>query len=354
MAGMGSGPRWAVAMAVAMAALGATWWWWQVTGFSGPSDTLTRGLVRRGRVLVVSTRERVPDPPGTRLQAVDRHPEVRAALAGEDGPAAAAAIRAAGLDGVLLEPQHLPDWVEPESVAGRLARHGQVPGLVGRYLAVDAALYVPDPMNVIPARQREVLAVAARRMLAGERPPRVQSFPAPLRAVAHVEVMVLLRSGPRPRLWRSARGSSIARAFLTAVRVAGQRWDERAQAMGAPLSEALPGLTVEISLLQDDGELGTRSAAFIDRVFGPEHGVAYDRKGAWRYMLPATTAEQGRPSQAFAQLLEDNGLPPDAIDREEIRPYRMRVRRLAVSEAERAGGDPLGFVEDPDEVIDDD
>jgi len=276
---------------------------------------------------------------------------VLAALAAGEAPTLAASLREAGLDGVLVDPRNLPDWVKADSVADRLAQLGTLPGLVGQYLALDAALYAPDPMTEVPARQRDALAVVARRMLAGVRPPRIQSFPAPLRAVAHVEVMVLLRSGPRPRLWRSARGSSIARAFVTAVRVAGQRWDERAQAMGAPLSEALPGLTVEISLLQDDGELGTRSAAFIERVFGKAHGVAYDRKGAWRYMLPASSAEQGRPSEAFAQLLRDNGLPPDAIEREEIRPYRMRVRRLSVSDAPRQGADPLGFVEDPDEVV---
>lgn len=350
MARVGAGLWWG-ALLVLVAGIAGAVFIIDAAGWFGPHAAFRRGLVRRGRVVVVADGAPLADLSGTRFVAVDGLPRVRAALSAEAGPALASALRAADLDAVLIDPTRLPSWVAPDSVAARLAEHASIEGLVGRYLAADAALYAPDPLSMIPAPQREALALVARRILSGERPPRVQSFPEPLRAVAHVEVMIMLRNGPRPRLWRSARGSSIARAFLTAVRVAGQRWDERAQAMGAPLSEALPGLVVEVSLLQDDGELGTRSPAFIDRVFHTGHGVAYDRKGAWRYMLPATTAEQGRPSQAFAQLLADNGLPPDAIYRDEIRPYRLRVRSLAVSEAPRSEPDPLGPIEHPDEVL---
>jgi len=177
------------------------------------------------------------------------------------------------------------------------------------------------------------MAMVARRLLEGDRPPRITSFPEPLRRVSHVEVMVLLKQGGRPRLWRSARGSSLGRALVTAATVARERWQERESAMGAPLDEMLPRLSVEVALLLDDGTLGERDAAFVDRVVTAEHGVAYERKGAWRYLLPAATADEGKghASAAFAALFEDNGLSSDSLGKSDLRPYRLAVATLGES-----------------------
>ena len=65
--------------------------------------------------------------------------------------------------------------------------------------------------------------------------------------------MVLVRDRGRPRLWRSARGSSVARGLLLAAQVARERWQEREAAMGGPIEEALPRMDVEVSLLEEDG-----------------------------------------------------------------------------------------------------
>lgn len=314
-------------------------------------EGLRRGLARRGRVAVVSARAWTNVPDGTEFVPVVPGTALANALRSELDDGVGAALRSARYDALLVDPGDLPAWASRGPVIA-LSRFVSAPGLVGRYLSRDAALYIPDTLSGIPRNHREALALVARRMLAGERPPRVQSFPAGLRAVEHVEVMVLLRSGPRPRLWRSARGSSIARAFLTAVRVAKTRWHERETAMGAPLSEALRRLHVEVALLQDDGELGTRTEAFIDRVVGQEHGVAYEHKGAWRYRLPEATREQGqgRPSRALSQLLLDHGLPGQ-LSRPDIRPYRLRVRTLSVSPPIADKPDPLAPPESPDEVL---
>jgi hypothetical protein len=154
-----------------------------------------------------------------------------------------------------------------------------------------------------------------------------------VRRLDPVEVMVLLRAGDEPKLWRSARGSSFARALLTATAIARQRWIERSAALGGKLPVMLPTLTVELDLLQDDGEIGTRTDSFIDLVTSLEHGVGYERKGGWQYLLPEATHKHGqKPSRAYRQLFKDNGLPGDSVDQPDLRLYRLAVQRIGVSE----------------------
>jgi len=165
--------------------------------------------------------------------------------------------------------------------------------------------------------------------------------------------MVLLRKAGRARLWRSARGNSIASALLTASIVARQRWQEREQAMGGPLDALLPQMDVEVALLGDDGTVGETNAAYIDRVFSPSHGVAYERRGAWRYFLPDTTALEGkgRASVAYRKLFVEDGLPEDSFTRSELRLYRLIVQTLAVSQAIPQVDDGLAPVHSPDEIL---
>ena len=294
-------------------------------------------LSRRGRLAVVGPA--LPSPSkgsGTELVSAKEVPALEAGLSGPPDGAVASLLTAGGFSGIVLQPQAMV--AEAGTAAGYLREYRATPGLIGAYLAPDLALYTMDHVARMPPRYGRALSEVARRMLAGERPPRLASFPPLLRRVQHVEVMVLLRSGPRPRLWRSARGSSIARAFLTAVRVARQRWREREQAMGEPLADALPSLTVDVSLLRDDGEIGSDDPHFIDRVVSKAHGVAYEYKGSWRYLLPDATADQGRgsASRALAGLFSDNGLPEDAYKRSDVKISRLRVEQLATSSPTRA------------------
>src|SRR6185436_13582590 len=131
------------------------------------------------------------------------------------------------------------------SLRSRLEHYERLAGLRGLYLSPDAALYAPDVTRELSPAHRDALAVVARALIGGARPPRVASFPEPLRRLRPVEVMVLLRDGERARLWRSARGSSIASALITASTVARQRWQEREQAMGAKIDQALPRLDLD-------------------------------------------------------------------------------------------------------------
>jgi hypothetical protein len=147
--------------------------------------------------------------------------------------------------------------------------------------------------------------------------------------------MVLLRSNGTARLWRSARGSSIARALITACVVARERWHERAQALGGPLDGQLSRLDVEVALLHEDGTLSEADPGFIDRVFTPVHGVAFERTRSWRYYLPDATREHGGGSAvaAYSALLIENGQEPSVLGEAQMRLYRLVVTQLGRSPA---------------------
>lgn len=292
---------------------------------------LARALTGRGRVLIVAPSGALlqKQAEGSELIAGSEHPAILGLLARDNPEPLLHALHAQRIDALLLEPAGLAG----ASLRARLERYEYVPGLRGLYLARDGALYARDVIHELPEAYRQATAVVARRLLEGARPPNLSSFPEALRRVRPVEVMVMLRRGERARLWRSARGSSIAGALITAATIARQRWQEREQAMGGQLDEQLSKLDVEVALLEEDGTLGERDPAFIDRAFFDGHGVGYERKGAWRYLLPETTRLEGKgsASRAYRKLFVDDGLPVDSFDRHELRLYRLRVQSLAHS-----------------------
>jgi hypothetical protein len=336
---------WRVALlaTIVLVTAGAAW------AFLREGSELTQALAQRGRIVAAEPIGGAPIE-GTELVPLARAPAVAEALAGDQPARLVSALEAQRAQGLVLGAS-LEPATSASNLRQRLSRYQSVDGLQGLLLTPRHALYGLLPTRGLSAAHREALAVIARGLLEGKAPPRVGLFPPALREVRPVEVMVLLRQGSRPRLWRSARGSSLARALVTASVVARKRWLEREQAMGVKLDSALPRLHVDVALLEDDGTVGERSPQFIDRVFGPEHGVGYERKGAWRYLLPDDTREAGggQASRAYRKLFADDGLPEDSLQRADIRLYRLRVRTIASSAPEPEPNDGLGPVE-PDEI----
>lgn len=322
----------------------------------GASETerLEAALVGRGRIAYLGGDDILREQPrDVTLVPVAGLPAVDSALRGKDDRALASALQAAKLQGLLVDarPAAIPAGYE---LARQLANYAALQALQGVYLSPRGALYVLDPVRDWSPGLRAGMAEVARRLVGGAAAPRIRSFPEIVRRMEPAEVMVLLRSDSRARLWRSARGSSFARALLTAAEVARQRWIERSQAMGGPLDKLLPKLQVEVSLLQDDGELGSRDESFVNRVVLPVHGVAFEHKGAWRYLLPEAThtSELKTATRAYERLFTDDGLPEDSLSSQEIRPYRMAVKLIGIS-APQIGKpkDGLSDVENPDEVL---
>lgn len=259
------------------------------------------------------------------------------ALDGSDPDALGRALREAGLQGLWV-PLVPDESLSPDSsLRAQLCAGRSPPGLRGALLSSQGLLYVLDPTQWPVSLSQQVLGRVARGILEGNPPPSVDRFPAALSRTQPVEVMVLLRDRQSIRLWRSARGGSIAEALVTAAAAARERWTERTAAMGGPLEDRLEGLDVEVSLLIDDGTFLEPSETLIDELVLPTHGVAYDQTSRWRYELPSATQRAGRPSDAFASLFAHNDLPADSFTRADLRLYRLRVEPLAVDQGSAAG-----------------
>lgn len=319
---------WIVVAVVAAAAVGAV----VFAAARGGSDASGASLLRdRGRLVALGDPGVVGAlPAGTSVVPLDEVAAVRDALGGDDERALAAALDRDEVDGVLVDARRRGDG---PTLSARLSRYEHVTPLRGVFLSPEYALFVRRTIPDMAPPLDEALERVARGILEGRRPPRESSFPAALRADRSCEVMVLLRRGRQPRLWRSARGASISRALVTAAVVARQRWQEREDAMGGPLDDALPHLQVEVSLLEEDGTLAVTADAFLARVMTPRHGAGYERKGTWRYLLPRATVAAGGGRAAFEELVTDNGFAVDALARPDFRFYRLVVTPLAVSPA---------------------
>ncbi|MEZ4249005.1 MAG: hypothetical protein R3B99_12265 [Polyangiales bacterium] len=310
--------RWPLVVALLLFASAGVWWVVRAPSFDGG---LHKELERRGRVVVVGD-------PGLVGTAVDGTTLVApgplaSALEGRDEAALLAAMRDADVEALLVAQGGRLESNDA-ALEAQLRSYRPLEQLRAVYLTPTHALYAPGIRSDL-GESGEALPRIARAILEGEAPPRISRFPEPLRRIRSVEVMVLLRDAGQARLWRSARGSSIARALVTASVVARQRWAERSEALGGPLPRRLPLLDVEVSLLEEDGTLGTTSPAFVERSFFAEHGVAYERPGVWRYLLPEATRSAGNGSavKAYESLFADNALPTDSLRRRDMRFYRL-------------------------------
>lgn len=226
-------------------------------------------------------------------------------------------------------------------LAGKLGAMEHVPGLRALALSPERVLVAPHREPELTLRERDALAYVARALLHGAREPALGSFPPSLRRVERVEVMVLLRERGEARLWRSARSTSIARALLTAARVARERWRERESAMGGPLTRRLLDLDVEVSLLSEDGVLLSRAADFVNRAITAQHGVGFEYKSDWHYLLPDDVPRRGHGSaqRALVALLNDRGFQPAVLGESALRLYRFVALTLGISKAPLTGAE---------------
>jgi hypothetical protein len=229
----------------------------------------------------------------------------------------------------------VPSKGNGSSIGARLARLEHVELLQGIALGTKLSIYGTAPAFAFTEREREALPHVARAMFRGAREPSLTSFPAALRRVVRTEVLVAILEKGEPRLWRSARGTSIARALTTATRVARDRWRERESAMGGPLTERLATFDIEVSILVEDGTLMETTSAFVDRAVTKVHGVGVDHRNDWYYFLPRDVAKHGKGSafQALSALVAERGLASTVLEEPSTRVYRFAPLLLGASRA---------------------
>ncbi len=300
------------------------------------SEIAIEWLENRGKVAVISGDHLLRvKPSGTQFVAVEEIPFLLGSLSRRTPSELFEAMSRSDVQGLIFRDHENETPGEQKTLRERLMAYGRIAGLRCAFLSSVATLYLRHPEEALPPIAKQAVAGVVRGILAGARPPRITFFPEPLRRLRETEVMVLLRQGERTRLWRSAKGNSIARALIAAASIARRRWIERERMMGVPLDELLPKLDVDVLLLTDDGTVLLREPRFIDRVFTEEHYVAYQWKGGWRYQVPDTTGKNSGCSavEAYQRLFTKNNLPVESLRRTDIRLYRLAASLIAHSPA---------------------
>lgn len=219
------------------------------------------------------------------------------------------------------------------TVRDHLRRGSSVPEYQIAFVSERLTIYRSRPTVEVPTELADVMAYVARAILSGQTLPSIQSFPEPIRRIRSVEVMVLIHHPSGSELYRSARGSSLGRALMTAAADARGRWAQRAEYLGRPLEDALGQARVEVWLLEEDGTLGNRREAFINWAVPQNQGlgIGFEMAGVWRYALPEGISRRGAMAALNELLTETTVDEDDPMARNDLRIYRLRPRLLATS-----------------------
>lgn len=319
----------AVIASLLAVALGAAWRGGVVRApWSDRYDRLVEQLRDRGTVAVLGgTALGMPSVESTLVDA-DKVPGLAAALRGTDGPAVAAALQRAHLDGLLVRVDG--SFRAPASVTARLAALQPVRGLSAVFLDETTALYERDePLAVSPEDARRLVSVA-RLVLSGAASPSERIFPEALRRARSVEVGIVIRDGTAPLIWRSTRGGSIARALLDGSFAVVNRWSSPLQERHGRLRDALLTRRLTVTLFHDKGVLGARTPGFLRRAApAPTWSVGYERLASWEYVLPTLPgAAPPDPVDALRTLARERAVPAPGYLRPDVTVYRFRALQL--------------------------
>jgi len=260
------------------------------------------------------------------------------ALDGRDSNALARAMRDARIDGLVVRTDTAQG--PAGSVLRALSMYRPVPNVTATWMDRGAALYEAREHPTVTAEDAPKLIACVRLMMQGAAAPPERLFPEALRGARPAEVMVVVRDGTAPILWRAVRGGSVARALVDATYAIIDRWGTRQQNPYGPLSSAIrgepepgrspPNLLLTVAIFYDKGTVDTRDAAWIDRAVD-EHSfaVGYERLGRWEYNLPPPTgAATRRSAEALAQLVREHDVPPPGFQRTDLTLYRFRALQL--------------------------
>ncbi len=254
--------------------------------------------------------------------------ELSRALDGRDTASVAAALRAARVDGLLVRtdsPQGAPG-----SALRALNEYRAVPGVTATWMDHTMALYEVREAPIVSAEDAPRIIECVRLMVEGAAAPPERLFPEPLRGARPAEVMVVVRDGNAPILWRAVRGGSVARAMVDATYAVIDRWNTRQQQAYGPLREAIRRMPLTVAIFYDKGTLDTRESAWLDRaVDANTFAVGYERLGRWEYVLPPATGSPSRKaSTALADLVRAHDVPPPGFQRTDLTLYRFRALQM--------------------------
>ncbi len=257
------------------------------------------------------------------------------ALEGRSLATVAAGLRASRVDGLLVRTD------APQGEAGTALRAMSelrpIPGVTATWLDRTMALYEAREAPAVSEEDAPRLIECVRLMVEGAAAPAERLFPEPLRGARPAEVMVVVRDGNAPILWRAVRGGSTARALVDATYAVIDRWNTRQQQTYGPLRDAIRRMPLTVAIFYDKGTLDTREPAWLDRAVDTRvFAVGYERLGRWEYVLPpATGSGARRASVALGDLVREHDVPPPGFQRPDLTIYRFRALQLI---EQRPGG----------------
>ncbi|MDP3275532.1 MAG: hypothetical protein Q8Q09_10080 [Deltaproteobacteria bacterium] len=269
----------------------------------------------------------------TRVDSYEVYPQLLAALHGRDRAAVANAVRATHVDGLLVQSNRA---LGTEGSALRaMSELRAMPGLTATWMEQDVALYEVKEQPEISADDASRLIECVRLMIEGAAAPPERVFPEPLRGARPAEVMVVIRDGGSPILWRAVRGGSVARALVDATYAVIDRWNTRQQQTYGSLRDAIRRMPLTVSIFYDKGVLETRQAPWIDHAVNSQvFAIGYERQGRWEYVLPtAPGIPARRSSEALSQLVREHDVPPPGYGRTDLTLFRFRALQIIESTA---------------------
>lgn len=249
-------------------------------------------------------------------------------LDGRDPRALAAAMRGARIDGLLVRTDRSQGAAG--TVLRGLSEYRAMPDVTATWMDRDAALYEVRERPMVSESEAPQVLECVRLMIEGAAAPPERIFPEPMRGARPAEVMVVVRDGASPILWRAVRGSSAARALVDATYAVIDRWNTRQQQLYGSLRQAIRRMPLTVAIFYDKGTLDTREPAWIDQsVDASVFAVGYERMGRWEYVLPPTGgAPSRRASVALADLVREHDVPPPGYQRTDLTLYRFRALQL--------------------------
>ncbi len=261
---------------------------------------------------------------------------IRSAVEGNDPAALSVAMRDARVDGMLVRTDR--PMGSPRTLLHALTRYLTVANVSATWMDGSSVLYELREQPTVATEDAAKIVECVRLMIRGGAAPPERLFPEPLRGARPAEVMVVIRDGTAPILWRAVRGGSVARAVVDATYAVIDRWNTRQVQSYGPIREAIRRMPITVAIFYDKGTLDTREPAWIDttvdsRVFA----VGYERLGHWEYVLPSAPGTPARrTSLALADLVREHDVPPPGFQRSDLALYRFRALQLVETTAEGA------------------
>jgi hypothetical protein len=259
---------------------------------------------------------------------------LQTALESNNSASVVTALREARLDGILVRTDRALG--APSSVLFALTHYRTARGLSATWLDSSYALYEVREQPTVSVEDAPKLIECVRLIIRGGAAPSERLFAEPLRGARPAEVMVVIRDGSAPILWRAVRGGSVARALVDATYAVIDRWNTRQVQSYGPLREAIRRMPITVAIFYDKGTLETREPAWLDRaVDSGIFAVGYERLGHWEYVLPtAPGAPRRATSQALSDLVREHDVPPPGFQRTDLVLYRFRALQLIEDSAE--------------------